>query len=222
MSYSVQYRPRTRAGRIEVRRDAAVQPPARALHRRADALVFDVLAGLRALQDRAQERGDVGGHHLERRLAVDLVLRLAHRVGERLVHERVASRLRSRYAIGPGMLSANRRICASCALQRVADADVVLDVGHHGERAADAAAQLAVGEQRDARPARIAFDLALAPLVRHRRAGERAVDVPLHLARTSPPAARPSARGRARRRPARRSSCRTACWRSGCLSWRSK
>ena len=48
-----------RTRHVEVRRDAAVQPAPRALHRRADALVFDVLAGLRALDDRPQERRDV-------------------------------------------------------------------------------------------------------------------------------------------------------------------
>ena len=40
---------------------------------------------------------------------------------------------------------------------------------------------LAVGEQRDARPARLAVELALAPLVGHGRAGERALDVALHF-----------------------------------------
>ena len=180
MSYSVQYRPRTEPGGIEVGRDAAVQPAPRSLHRGADALVLDVLAGLRALEDRPQERRDVGGHHLERRLAVDLVLRLAHRVRERLVHERVPEIAievgdRARDVVGE---QAHLRFLR---LQRVADADVVLDVGHHRERAADAAAHLAIGEQRDARPARVALELALATLVRHRRAGERAVDVALHL-----------------------------------------
>ena len=62
----------------------------------ADALVLDVLARLRALEDRPQERGDVLRQHLERRLAVDLVLRPAHPVGERLVDERVAAASRSR------------------------------------------------------------------------------------------------------------------------------
>ena len=192
------------------------------LHRRADALVLDVLARLRALEDRAQERRDVGRHHLERRLAVDLVLRLAHRVRERLVDERVLAGCGRGTRSGPGMLSANRRSCDFLRLQRVADADVVLDVVHHGERAADAAAHLAIGEQRDAHPAQLA-----------RRAGARAARTSpsrrRRRARCSPafrrtrrPAASPSARGRAGRRRARRSSRRTACWRSGCLSWRSK
>ena len=79
------------------------------------------------------------------------------------------------------MLSANSRSCDLLRLQRVADADVVLDVGHHGERAADASAELAVREQRDAHPAQLAGRLALAPLVGDRRAGKRTLDVALHF-----------------------------------------
>jgi hypothetical protein len=66
-------------------------------------------------------------------------------------------------------------------LHRVPDPDVLVDVVEHGERAAHAPADLAVGEQRDAHPAQLAGRLAVAPLVRHRRAGERTLDVRLHL-----------------------------------------
>ena len=64
------------------------------------------------------------------------------------------------------MLSAKRRSCDLLRLQRVADADVVLDVVPHDERAADASAHLAIGEQRDAHPAQLARRAALAALVR--------------------------------------------------------
>ncbi len=165
---------------VEVGRDAAVHPPVLALGRRADPLVLDVLAVLRALHDRPDERGDIRGHHLERRLAVDLVLRLAHRVGERLVHERV---LEIAVEVGDRARNVVREEAhlRFLRLQRVADLDVVFDVGHDGERAADAAANLAVGEERNAHPARFARQLALAPLVRHGRAGKRALDVALHF-----------------------------------------
>ena len=213
MSYSVQYRPRTLP--VESR-SGAMRP---CIQRRwpfgvlPDALVFDVLARLRALQHRTQERGDVGRHHLERRLAVDLVLRLAHPVRERLVDERVVQALvevRDR----AGNVVGEQPQLRLLRLQRVANADVVLDVVPHDERAADAPAHLAIGEQRDAHPAQLARRAALAALVGDRRARERALDVALHFRQRVGRQEIAAARGRAGRRPARRSSRRTACWRS--------
>ena len=77
------------AGAVEVGRDAAVHPAPLAVGAGADALVFDVLAFLRALDDRPQERIDVVRHDLIGRLAVDLILRPAYPVGECLIDERV-------------------------------------------------------------------------------------------------------------------------------------
>ena len=111
---------------------------------------------LRALQDRPQERRDVGRQHLERRLAVDLVLRPAHPVRERLVDERVRERRGRGRRSGPECCRRTAAAATSCALSASRIADVVLDVGHHRERAADAAAQLAIREQRDAHPAQLA------------------------------------------------------------------
>ncbi len=166
--------------RVEVGGHPPVHPAPLAVRVLADALVFDVLARLCALQHRPQEGGDIGGHHLERRLAVDLVLRLAHPVRERLVDERVVQTLvevrdRARDVVGE---QAQLRLLR---LERVADAHVVLDIVPHDERAADAAAHLAVGEQRDAHPAQLARCPALAALVRDGRPGERALDVALHF-----------------------------------------
>ena len=101
-------------------------------------------------------------------------------VRERLVDERVLEVAvevgdRARDVVGE---QAQLRLVR---LHRIADADVVLDVVHHQERAADAPAHLAVREQRVAHPAQLARRLALAALVRDRRAGERALDVALHL-----------------------------------------
>ena len=170
------------AGRVEVGRDPAVHPAPLAQRVVADALVLDVVALLRALEDRPQERRDVAGEHVLRRLAVDLVLRLAHPVREGLVDERVLERAvevrdRARDVVGEEAQLDFLR------LQRVADADVVLDVGHHGERAADPAADFAVGEQRHAHPAQLAARLPVAPLVGDGRAGECPLDVTLHLGR---------------------------------------
>jgi hypothetical protein len=131
------------------------------------ALVLDVLARRGALEDRPQERRDVRHHHLERRLAVDLVLRLAHRVRERLVHERVLQVAVDDTRSGPECCR-RKSASATLRLQRIADADVVLDVRHHRERAADAAAELAIGEQRECASTRFALELPLAPLVGHR------------------------------------------------------
>src|SRR3984893_11262279 len=77
------------AGAIEVGRDAAVHPAPLAVGADADALVFDVLAFLRALDDRPQKRIDVVRHDVVWRLAVDLILRPAYPVGECLIDERV-------------------------------------------------------------------------------------------------------------------------------------
>ncbi len=65
--------------------------------------------------------------------------------------------------------------------QRIANADVVVDVGHDGEDAVDAPADRAVGEQRDAHPAQFARRLPLAPLERDLRPAERPVDVLVHV-----------------------------------------
>ena len=168
------------ARHIEVGHDAAVHPAVPALRRCSVALVFDVLARLRALQDRSDERGDVGGHHLERRLAIDFILWLAYRVGECLVHERVFEatiEVRDR----PRNVVRKQAHLRFLRLQRVADPDVVLDIVHHRKGATYAAADFAIGEQRDTHPSPIAGQLALAPLVGHRRAGERPLDVPLHF-----------------------------------------
>ncbi len=118
-----------------------------------------------------------------RRLAVDLVLRLAHPVRERLVDERVFERA---VEVGDraGNVVGEQPQLDFLRLQRVADADVVLDVGHHRECAGDPGADLAVGEQRDAHPAQLAARLAVAPLVGDGRARERALDVALHLGRS--------------------------------------
>ncbi len=115
-----------------------------------------------------------------RRLAVDVVLRLADPVRERLVHERVAQRPvevrdRSRDVVG------EQAQLDFLGLERVADANVVLDVRHHGERAADAATLVAIGEQRNADPARLAVCAPVAALPGDRRPRERALDVPLQL-----------------------------------------
>ena len=114
------------------------------------------------------------------RLAVDLVLRPAHPVGERLVDERVLER---RVEVGDraGNVVGEQPQLRFLRLQRLADADVVLDVVDHRERAAGPAAGLAIGEQRDAHPAQVAGGRALAAVVADRRAGERALDVALHL-----------------------------------------
>jgi hypothetical protein len=157
-----------------------VHPAALAVRVLSDALVFDVLARLRALEDRTQECRDVRRHHLERRAAIDLVLRLAHPVRERLVDERVVQTL---VEIGDraGDVVGEKAQLLLLRLQRVADAHVVLDVVPHHECAAHAAAHLAIGEERDAHPAQLARGAALAPLVGDGRARERALDVALHL-----------------------------------------
>ena len=119
-----------RAGGIEVGRDAAVHPPPLPVRADADALVVDVLAFLRALDDRAQERVDVVRHDLVGRLAVDLVLRAAHPVGERLVDEGV---LEFPVEIGDraGNVVGEQPQLRFLRLQRLADADVVLDIVDH-------------------------------------------------------------------------------------------
>ncbi len=168
------------AGRIEIGRHASVHPASLAVGVLADALVFDVLARLRALQHRTQESRDVGRHHLERRLAVDLVLRLAHPVRERLVHERVVQAL---VEIGDrtGNVVGEQAQLLLLRLQCIANANVVLDVVPHDECAADAPAHFAIGKERHAHPAQFAGRAPLAPLVGDRRTGERALDVALHL-----------------------------------------
>ena len=168
------------ARHVEIGRDAAVHPAVLALRRGADALVFDVLAALRALDDRPYERRDVGGHHLERSLAVDFVLRLAYRVGKSLVHERV---LEATVKVGDrsGNVVRKQAHLRFLRLQGVADADVVLDIVHHGKCAANAAANLAIRVQRDAHPPQFAGKMTLAPFVGHRRPGKRALDVALHF-----------------------------------------
>jgi hypothetical protein len=178
-----------------------------------DALVLDVLAALRALEHGAHERRDVGRKDLERRAAVDLVLRTAHPVGERLVDERVRRRAievrdRARDVVG------DQAELDFLRLQRIADRDVVLDVRHHGENAADVSADRAIGEQRDTHPAQLARCLALAPLERHLLAVERALDVLVHLGERAGDQA-VHRDGRASRPGSRRSSRRTACSRNG-------
>jgi len=168
------------ARRVEIGRDSAVHPTPLAVRILADAFVFDVLAALRAPQHGTQERCHVRRHHFERALAVDLVLRLAHPVCERLVHELVMQALvevsdRTRDVVGE---EAHLRLLR---FQRIADLDVVFDVREYGERSADAPAHFALGEERDLHPAQIAIRLALAALVGNRRARERALDVALHL-----------------------------------------
>ncbi len=168
------------AGGVEVRRDAPVHPALVAVRVLADPLVLDVLAELRALQDRAQERRHVGLQHFVRRFPVDLVLRLFHPVRERLVHEGVAQRA---VEVGDraGDVVGEEPQLHFLRLQRVADADVVLDVRHHREGAGDASAHVAIGEQRHAHPARFAAGALVAALVGDGRPGERALDVTLQL-----------------------------------------
>ena len=79
------------------------------------------------------------------------------------------------------MLSAKRRSWTSCAFSasrmRTSSSMSVITANAPPIAAAD----LAVGEQRDAHPAQLAGRLALAPLVGDGRARERALDVALHL-----------------------------------------
>ena len=165
---------------VEVRRDAAVHPAVLAAVRLVDALVLDVLAAVRPLQHRPQERSDARRQHFERRAAVDLLLRQLHPVRERLVDEGVRGRaieIRDR----AGDVVGEEPKLHFLRAQRVADSDVVVDVRHHGEDAVDAPADGAVGEQRDADPAQFARRLALAALERDLGSAERAVDVLVHV-----------------------------------------
>ena len=166
--------------RVEVGRDAAVHPARRVVGRAVDPLVLDVLAALRALEDGAQEFRDVGLQDFERRPAVDLVLRAAHPVRERLVDERVRRR---RVEVGDraGDVVGDEAQLDFLRSQRIADRDVVVDIRHHGEEAADVSAHRAVREERDAHPAQLAGRLAFAPLERDLRAVERARDVFVHF-----------------------------------------
>jgi len=165
---------------IEVRRDAPVDPALLAVLLRIDALVFDVLAAVGALQHRSQERGDGRRQHLERRAPVDLLLRQVHPVGERLVDERVR---RGAIEIGDRARDVVGEEPELHFLlgQRIADADVVVDVGHHREDAVDAAADRTIGEERHPHPAELARVLALAALERDLGAAEGAVDVLVHV-----------------------------------------
>ena len=140
---------------VEVRRDAAMHPALLAADRRVDALVLDVLAAVRALEHRPQERRDARRQHFERRAAVDLLLRQAHPVRERLVDEGVRG---GAIEIGDraGNVVGEEPELHFLRAQRIANADVVVDVGHHGEDAVDAAADRAIGEERDAHPAQLA------------------------------------------------------------------
>ena len=167
-------------GYIEVGDDTAMQPSARTPCGVADALVFDVFAGLRPFQDRPQKRRHVSGHHLEGRLAIDFVLWLQYRVGKGLIDKRV---LEIAIEIGdrPRNVVREEPHLRFLRLQLVADPDVLFDVRHHCEGAADAAPDLAVREQGDARPTAVTVQLFLATFVRHRGAGEGALDVALHL-----------------------------------------
>ena len=135
---------------------------------------------MRAPQDRAQERCDVVAEHFGGRPAVDLLLRPADPVRERLIHEPVAQ-VAVEIGDGAGDVVGEQPQLPFLRLQRIADLDVVVDVGHYGEDAADAPADRAVGEERGADPAQFAFRVAVAPLVTDLRAGERPLDVALHL-----------------------------------------
>ena len=158
------------AGAVQVRGDAAVHPSPLVVDGNADAFIFDVLALLRAANDRPQKRGHVGGHHLVRRLAVDLVLRPANPVGERLVDEGVAQRA---VEIGdrPRNVVREEPQLRFLGFQRLADPDVVLDVVDDDERAAGPASRFAVGKQCDPHPAQIAGRRPLSPVVADGRAG---------------------------------------------------
>ena len=165
---------------VEVRRDAAMDPALLAAVLAVDALVFDVLAAMGALEHRPQERRDARRQHFERRASVDLLLRQAHPVRERLVDEGVG---RGAVEVGDraGNVVGEKPELHFLRAQRIANADVVVDVGHHGEDAVDAAAYGAIREERDADPAQFAGVLALAPLERDFGAAERAVDVLVHV-----------------------------------------
>ena len=165
---------------VEVRRDPAVHPALRAPGLLVEPLVFDVLARVRALEDRPQKRRDVRRQHLERRAAVDLLLRQAHPVRERLIDEGVGGQtveVRDR----TGNVVREQPQLHFLRPQRIANRDVVVDVGHHREDAVDAPRHRPVGEQRDANPAQLARRLALAPLERDLRPAEGPVDVLVHV-----------------------------------------
>ena len=139
------------SGAIEIGRDATVHPAPLAVGVDADALVFDVLAFLRALDDRPQKRVDVVRHDLVGRLAVDLILWPAYPVGECLVDERVLELLVEIGYWSGDVVGEQAQLRFLC-LQRLADAYVILDIVDDRERATGLAAGLAVGKQRDPHP----------------------------------------------------------------------